>query len=297
MKKRLSVLLIGSLVAISLAGCSGSTTTPETSAVPAESTSESSVQSAETSENGKVSSETSGNTEKEETSRTSENSVTSETPETSQNEESAAPSSEEIEDIGPKEGDIVVDEEGNEFIYHENDGDTSYEPIEETSMDMTPDGSEAVPKYLDVTYTPINGKDANMDVNSIDMDNPVYYTVASTQELKEFVDTYGAKYSLNDVESGVTFNALAEKFDDTYFAGMELIVIPAKYDKDEDAEIGTITIEGDNYNIEVCTPISGSAQTESLCFVVQANKSELENKNIVLRVVKDSMIMEGDEEI
>ena len=55
MKKRLSVLLIGSLVALSLAGCSGANTPSETSSVPGESTTESSVQSAETStENSKT---------------------------------------------------------------------------------------------------------------------------------------------------------------------------------------------------------------------------------------------------
>ena len=55
MKKRLSMLLIGSLVALSLAGCSGAGTSSETPSVPDESTTESSVQSAETSaENSKT---------------------------------------------------------------------------------------------------------------------------------------------------------------------------------------------------------------------------------------------------
>lgn len=282
MKKKLSVLLIGSLVAISLAGCSGTNQPVETTAVP----SDSSVESAAGGESS-VKSDVSANSETKDTSKTdvSKN-------ETSNDEKTAESSVEESEeDIGPKEGDIVVDEDGNEYIYHE---DEEFEI--EDSMQVTSDGKEEQPKYLDVTYTPIDVKDSNVEPDVIDMSNPEYYLITNTAELSDFVSKYEKTYSLNTVESGVDFNTIAEKFDDTYFEYMSVVVIPAEYDKNTESEIGTITIQGDDYVIEVCTQQAQSKdQTNTLCFVVQTYKSDMEGKNIVLKVVEEE-IVEADEE-
>lgn len=282
MKKKLSVLLIGSLVAISLAGCSGTNQPVETTAVP----SDSSVESAAGGESS-VKSDVSANSETKDTSKTdvSKN-------ETSNDEKTAESSVEESEeDIGPKEGDIVVDEDGNEYIYHE---DEEFEI--EDSMQVTSDGKEEQPKYLDVTYTPIDVKDSNVEPDVIDMSNPEYYLITNTAELSDFVSKYEKTYSLNTVESGVDFNTIAEKFDDTYFEYMSVVVIPAEYDKNTESEIGTITIQGDDYVIEVCTQQAQSKdRTNTLCFVVQTYKSDMEGKNIVLKVVEEE-IVEADEE-
>ena len=146
MKKRLSVLLIGSLVAISLAGCGGSTSGNEKSAVPQDSSVESTA-SGESTVDSDVS-ETKGN----DTSKTeiSEGEV-------SENETSDEESQ---EDIGPKEGDTIVDEDGNEYIYHEDSDIGVSEGEDEEPMPVTSDGQEEQPKYLDVTYTPIDVKDS-----------------------------------------------------------------------------------------------------------------------------------------
>lgn len=288
MKKKLSVLLIGSLVAISLAGCSGNneTSTTVNTDSSADTTAQSSVQSAENTESSVASA-----TEKSDVS-VSEDSVQEST-------ESTVTEESEIE--GPEEGDIVLTEDGSEIILHEDDfiiDDGDDTNIDEESMEIISDGSEALPKYLDVTFTPIDGKDSNIDANSIDMSKPVYYTVANTQELKDFVSQYDKQYSLNDVESGIPFNQLTEKFDDTYFEYMELVIIPAKYDKDTDPDIGEITVADNNYNIQVCTqPPASADKANCICLVVQANKSELGDRNIVLTVVEDDMIVEGEEEI
>lgn len=293
MKKRLSVLLIGSLVALSLAGCSGANTPSETSSVPGESTTESSVQSAETStENSK----TDGVSENE---KNAENSA-----DESKNEENSGESTEQPEvtvsegeeDIGPKEGDIIVDESGNEYIYHEDELGT---PIDENSNPIPSNiGGEPSTKYLDVTYTPIDVNDSKADSSAIDMTNPKYYLLSSTAELKDFVSNYENTFSLNDVENGVEFNTLAEKFDDTYFEFMSVIVIPVQYDKNTETEVGTITIEDNDYVIEVCTqPAENQDDLNTLCFVVQANKEDMQGKNVMIRVVEEDMVEEIEEEI
>ncbi len=285
MKKKLSLLLIGSLVAISLAGCSGSTSGPETTAVP----SDSSVESAANGEST-VSSDNSGKSEGDTNSTVnsvSENSETK-TSDASEKEDSVQPSestASDEEDIGPKEGDIVIDEDGNEYVYHED-----------SVEDVTSDNKEEMPKYLDVTFTPIDIKDANIDKSSINMSSPVYYQISSVDEMENFVSEYGKTYSVNDVESGVTFDTLAEKFDSTYFDAMSLVIIPAKYDKDSEPDIDTITLEGNDYVITVVTPSASSDDnTDCICFVVQVNDLEREDRNIVINVIQDSMIADGEE--
>ena len=285
MKKKLSLLLIGSLVAISLAGCSGSTSGSETTAVP----SDSSVESAANGEST-VSSDNSGKSEGDTNSTAnsvSENSETK-TSDASEKEDSVQPSestASDEEDIGPKEGDIVIDEDGNEYVYHED-----------SVEDVTSDNKEEMPKYLDVTFTPIDIKDANIDKSSINMSSPVYYQISSVDEMEKFVSEYGKTYSVNDVESGVTFDTLAEKFDSTYFDAMSLVIIPAKYDKDSEPDIDTITLEGNDYVITVVTPSASSDDnTDCICFVVQVNDLEREDRNIVINVIQDSMIADGEE--
>ena len=240
MKKKLSVLLIGSLVAISLAGCGGSTSGNEQSAV----SQNSSVESA-------ASGESTVNSENSET-KGSDTSKTESSADNTDTSESDEPSkivvSEPEEDIGPKEGDIVLDENGNEYVYHE---DGEMEISDEEPMPVTSDGQEEQPKYLDVTYTPIDVKDTNVEPDVIDMSDPEYYLLTNSAELSDFVSKYEKTYSLNTVESGVDFNTIAEKFDDTYFEYMSVVVIPVRYDKNTETEIGTITIDGDNYVIEV----------------------------------------------
>ena len=294
MKKRLSMLLIGSLVALSLAGCSGAGTSSETPSVPDESTTESSVQSAETSaENSKTDgvSKDEKNTENSAESKSGENSEES----TGQPEVTV---SDDEEDMGPKEGDIIVDEDGNEYIYHEDEEGT---PVDENSNPIpTPSdiGGEPSTKYLDVTYTPIDVNDSKADSSAIDMTNPKYYLLSSTAELKDFVNSYESTFSLNDVENGVEFNTLAEKFDDTYFEFMSVIVIPVQYDKNTETEVGTITIEDNDYVIEVCTqPAENQDDLNTLCFVVQANKEDMQGKNVMIRVVEEDMVEEIEEEI
>lgn len=283
MKKRLSVLLIGSLVTISLAGCGGSTSGNEKSAVPQDSSVESTA-SGESTVDSDVS-ETKGN----DTSKTeiSEGEV-------SENETSDEESQ---EDIGPKEGDTIVDEDGNEYIYHEDSDIGVSEGEDEEPMPVTSDGQEEQPKYLDVTYTPIDVNDANVEPDVIDMSEPEYYLITNAAELSDFVEKYERTYSLNTVESGVDFNTIAEKFDDTYFEYMSVVVIPAQYDKNTESEIGTITIQGDDYVIEVCTQQADSKdQTNTVCFVVQTYKSDMQDKNVVLKVVDEDIVAEGGEE-
>ena len=298
MKKKLSLLLIGSLVAISLAGCSGSTSDPETTAVP----SDSSVESAANGEST-VSSDNSGKSEGDTNSTAnsvSENSETK-TSDASEKEDSVQPSestASDEEDIGPKEGDIVIDEDGNEYVYHEDSVEDEQNENNDDSEDMpvTSDNKEEMPKYLDVTFTPIDIKDANIDKSSINMSSPVYYQISSVDEMEKFVSEYGKTYSVNDVESGVTFDTLAEKFDSTYFDAMSLVIIPAKYDKDSEPDIDTITLEGNDYVITVVTPSASSDDnTDCICFVVQVNDLEREDRNIVINVIQDSMIADGEE--
>ena len=172
-------------------------------------------------------------------------------------------------------------------------------PIDENSNPIPSNiGGEPSTKYLDVTYTPIDVNDSKADSSAIDMTNPKYYLLSSTAELKDFVSNYENTFSLNDVENGVEFNTLAEKFDDTYFEFMSVIVIPVQYDKNTETEVGTITIEDNDYVIEVCTqPAENKDDLNTLCFVVQANKEDMQGKNVIIRVVEEDMVEEIEEEI
>ncbi len=278
MKKRISMLLVGSLVAISLAGCSGNTATPETSVVPSDS-------SVESNANPDVSSNS--DTKSDGSSKTDTSKAEAPEDETS-DEIQTEPS-----DVkGPEEGDIVIDESGNEIILHESDVS-----IDDESMPVTSDEKEELPFFLDVTYTPIDVKDSNVEVDVINMNDPQYYLINSKTELDDFVSKYEKTFSLNDVEDGIEFNTLAEKFDDTYFENMSVVVIPVEYDKDTETEIGTITIDGNNYVIEVCTqPAATPDKVNRLCFVVQTYKSDMEDKNILIKVIEDAIIEDYEEE-
>ncbi|MBQ5563267.1 MAG: hypothetical protein IIT39_07770, partial [Clostridia bacterium] len=69
------------------------------------------------------------------------------------------------------------------------------------------------------------------------------------------------------------------------------------YDSDSEPDIDTITAEGDDYTITVVAPAASSDEnTNSMCLVVQVNNMERDKRNIVLDVIQDSMIAEGEEE-
>ena len=49
--------------------------------------------------------------------------------------------------------------------------------------------------------------------------------------------------------------------------------------------------------IEVCTQQADSKdQTNTVCFVVQTYKSDMQDKNVVLKVVDEDIVAEGGEE-
>ena len=78
---------------------------------------------------------------------------------------------------------------------------------------------------------------------------------------------------------------------------MSVVVIPVRYDKNTETEVGTITIDGDNYVIEVCTqPAESEEQTNTLCFVVQTYKSDMKDKNVVIKVIAEEIVEEDGEE-
>ena len=157
MKKTISALLICSLLALSLAGCSGNSKEPSSAESAA---SQSSVQ--QTSEEASNTSETTESTQ----SPVAESSVKAEQP-SSENAESTASKEESSEGQGPEDGDLVIDESGNEIVLNEDELSDFLIELEEGSMEFTSDGLEQAEEHPTVSYNPVNIKDSNADILGI----------------------------------------------------------------------------------------------------------------------------------
>ena len=286
MKKTISALLICSLLALSLAGCSGNSKEPSSAESAA---SQSSVQ--QTSEEASNTSETTESTQ----SPVAESSVKSEQP-SSENAESTASKEESSEGQGPEDGDLVIDESGNEIVLNEDELSDFLIELEEGSMEFTSDGLEQAEEHPTVSYNPVNIKDSNADTKSIDMSSPQFYVLTNEQELNDFMTKYDKQYSLSQSDSGITFKEYVETLDDNYFEFSTLIAIPAKYDKDSEPDIGMITVDDNNYTVEVYVQKPASeAQTDCVCFALNAYKSDLGDRKVVLDIMTENMFVDEGE--
>lgn len=241
-KKKLSVFVISSVIAVSLAGCGSSSANVSSGEHSDGSSTESSIES-------NAESSTASNTESN-----AENSTESST-ELSyvESSESQPVSSDNTE---PEESVVVSSDESTESS--------------ESSLEA------GQSKYLTMTVYSTAVSKKNMTAQSIDLSSPSVTKITDTKELKEFYEKYKTTYSLDDVDSGQPFSDITADFDNNFFADNDVVVIVQTCDSESGVEVGEAYIDNSELKITVCKNEPSSAdKTAYNCSVIVLNKADV----------------------
>lgn len=234
MKKKLSILLMSSVIAVSLAGCQ---------------------------------------------TDTSSNSSVSSAPESSS---STSLSSDEAS----------VDESDTSAVEGES-SESSDNSLEESSSKISAE------EYISVLISSATLSTEKWKLKSIDLSEPIVFTITSSDEMDKFYEEYKDTYSLDDVESNLTFSEIIDTvYSDAYFDGNDIIIIIQKYDTDDDIEINEVYIEDSKLKINVYkNEPSSDEKTGYNCSFVGISKDERGSAEpVIVQNGPMTIVYETDEE-
>lgn len=306
MKRTIALLLTCLLTASLLSGC-GSSQSSGTSSAASDTASTSAADStaADTSDNSKAdnSTTTSDTTKASNTADVSSASQPDKTSDTSQDTDGQETSVDDTSDTTPdtSQPGIIIDEDGNiiidptEFSFDESDEDS--EPDDEDPDDEQPDdgGSDFLDLSYQMTYLSPEGFTTGTTL-------PAAYYITSAAELSDFVENNTKTYSLDvpytndDYIEKIAFTAKIKDMDDSYFSVYDSLIVVAAYNKDDDCDLGSISIQDDAAIVEIwAEPISSADKQGYICFVVNLEKGILNGKTIA-PIVTSALLDNGEEE-
>lgn len=117
-----------------------------------------------------------------------------------------------------------------------------------------------------------------------DLREPVIFTIKTYDEFLKFYNDNKDKYSLDDVESGVSFADIMKDFDSVLFDENDAFIIIQEYEKNDGIEFQDIYINGSK--LEICVAkkeVSSNAAFN--CSIVSVPKGERGNAVPVVSIV------------
>lgn len=178
----------------------------------------------------------------------------------------------------------------------DNNSETASEESQESSDSPSLENTEQKSKYLTLSSTQINVSKKKIDLQSYDLSKPGVFTITSVSELNDFYQKNKSSYSLDEVDSGITFSELTKDFDKAFFDENEIIVILQKYDKDNGLEIGDAYIENSELKINVCkTEPSSADKTAYGCSVIGISKNDVGKAKPTVITISPSDYNENEE--
>ena len=311
MKRTIAILLTCLLSTALLAGCGSSSNSDSTSkASDTSSVSTDSTTSDTSADNSTVPSQTSAETPKtsegSDSPNTSAVSDTADPSQETQPSKSSEPSADTSADntaedsqsgitIG-EDGNIIIDPNALNSGEWQEDSDTE-EPSDTPAEESTPDDSGS--SFLDLSYQMTYLSPAGFN-NSVTL--PATYYITSAAELNDFVENNKKTFSLdvpytndNYIEK-IAFTSKIADMDNDYFSVYDTLIVVSAYNKDDECDLGSIILKGNDAQVEIWTSdIPSADKTGYICFVVNMEKGTLKGKNIVPTVT--NALSEEDEAV
>ncbi len=300
MKKKITWIVISSMIALLFCSCSGGTTggtetggNDTNSVLQQDSFQESLVSSSET--DSEVSSsgssaESSAETSKEVSKDTSKEASSNDTEESENNasNESSASSYENENSEDGEDGelsDIIIDISMDDEDYEEESEDDSGEQI-------TPR------QYIDPLKITVDISDSEIISAGTDLSKPLTYYIKNRSDLQAFYDKYKKSYALDSTDDGLDFNTSMQSLDDSFFEENDAVIIVQSYSKNDEFEIGDVYKNESGYTIDVYKGEPSSGDVAYVLDLVAASKDDLDGKDPKLNILSPGgyITEEGDDD-
>ena len=245
MKKRFTLIILGTMIAMILCSCSSDITYVDngqnTDNAPAASAEQSKED--QSSKEQDSSSEQSGEQASEAAGASSEDSSEEESSEAESSAESQAESKAESS--------------------AESQAESSEEEIEPR-------------KYLDPLKMSVDISDEKVAAENPDITGSEVYYITSTKELDDFYEKYKKTYSLDEVDSGLAFKAAVSSLGSDYFKENDVFIVVEKYEKGSEFTAGDLYKQDGVTVMDIYKDDPGSAEsTAYILDITGALKTDL----------------------
>ena len=113
--------------------------------------------------------------------------------------------------------------------------------------EFTNEGYKNNPQYNSAV---LDISDDNMKKSKVDLSEPVVFTISNVEDMENFQSKYETTYSLNNVDSGETFNEITKDFNAAYFDSRCVVVILTSYKKGTESNAGMISYDGKTITLD-----------------------------------------------
>ena len=257
MKKRFTLIILGTMIAMILCSCSSDITYVDngqnTDNAPAASAEQS--KDDQSSKEQDSSSEQSGEQASEAAGASSEDS--------SEEESSEAESSAESQAESKAESSAESQAESKAESSAESQAESSEEEIEPR-------------KYLDPLKMSVDISDEKVAAENPDITGTEVYYITSTKELDDFYEKYKKTYSLDEVDSGLVFKAAVSSLGSDYFKENDVFIVVEKYEKGSEFTAGDLYKQDGVTVMDIYKDDPGSAEsTAYILDITGALKTDL----------------------
>ena len=281
MKKRFTLIILGTMIAMILCSCASDITYVDngqnTDNAPAASA-EQSKEDQSTKEQDS-SSEQSGEQASEAAGASSEDSSEEESSEAESSAESQAESKAESSAESQAESEAESSAESQAESKAESSAESQVESKAESSAESQAESSEKEiepRKYLDPLKMSVDISDEKVAAENPDITGSEVYYITSTKELDDFYEKYKKTYSLDEVDSGLVFKAAVSSLGSDYFKENDVFIVVEKYEKGSEFTAGDLYKQDGVTVMDIYKDDPGSAEsTAYILDITGALKTDL----------------------
>lgn len=279
MKRKITWIVLSSMIALLLCSCQGGTVSAPTAGSQKDNT----VLQQESSEDTAASTASAESSEIESTPEASESSgtpsadtsaekETTESKSESSSAEASTGASSEMAEESDEVSDIVI-----ELSEDEDEPDEGEDSEEE----------QIVPRhYIDPLKITVDISDQAVRSVGTDLSKPAVYYIKSAEELHKFYESYRKTYSLDSTDGGLDFNTSVQTLDSGFFADNDMIIIVQRYAKGTEFEVGDVYSQDGGAAIDIYKEEPSSDDNAFFVLdMIAAESKELGGKTPVLNIL------------
>ena len=301
MKKRFTLIILGTIIAMILCSCSSDITyvdngqntdnAPAASAEQSKDDQSSKEQDSSSEQSGEQASEAAGASSEdssEEESSEAESSAESQAESKAESSaESQAESSAESQAESKAESSAESQAESKAESSAESQAESKAESSAESQAESKAESSaesqaesseeEIEPrKYLDPLKMSVDISDEKVAAENPDITGTEVYYITSTKELDDFYEKYKKTYSLDEVDSGLVFKAAVSSLGSDYFKENDVFIVVEKYEKGSEFTAGDLYKQDGVTVMDIYKDDPGSAEsTAYILDITGALKTDL----------------------
>lgn len=172
---------------------------------------------------------------------------------------------------------------------------------ENSDTSSTEQSSENESPFIDITYTSFDLEGLQKGTSA---KLPACFIITSKSELDDFLTKNDSEYILNrgmlsaanGAESNQNFLTYSSaNYTEEMFKNSDIMLVMAAFNKDEEADLGDISIDGDKVNIELWGAEPGDNEQKFILYAITYKKGTIKDKEPAFRYTGE-MNTSGEEE-